>query len=62
VIVEADYVFAITGDALPIEDNYREWVPPGINIDPELAIRSMERIVKIADYVIPGHDKSFKID
>ena len=62
VIVEAESVYAITGDALPIEDNYREWVPPGINIDPGLAIRSMERIVDIADYVIPGHDAMFKIE
>ena len=62
VIINYDDVFAAAGDALPIEDNYRQWVPPGINIDPELAIRSMERIVDAADYVIPGHGRMFKID
>lgn len=62
IIVESDSVYAITGDALPIQDNYRQWVPPGINIDPDLAIKSMERIVNMADYVIPGHDIMFKID
>lgn len=62
IIVETDHVYAITGDALPIEDNYLQWVPPGINIDPGLALKSMERIVETADYVLPGHDKMFKID
>ncbi|UCH88388.1 MAG: MBL fold metallo-hydrolase [Thermoplasmata archaeon] len=62
VIVESDKIYAITGDALPIEDNYKQWVPPGINIDPALAIKSMERIVKIADVIIPGHDNMFEIN
>jgi glyoxylase-like metal-dependent hydrolase (beta-lactamase superfamily II) len=62
VIVESDDIYAITGDALPLEDNYHQWVPPGININPFIALKSMERIVKLADYVIPGHDRMFKIE
>jgi len=62
VIVEAEDVYAVTGDALPIRDNYRNWVPPGINIDPELALRSMAHIVEIADFIIPGHDEGFRIN
>jgi glyoxylase-like metal-dependent hydrolase (beta-lactamase superfamily II) len=53
--------FAITGDALPITDNYQKWVPPAINIDPKIALWSMKRIVDSSEIVIPGHDKPFKI-
>jgi glyoxylase-like metal-dependent hydrolase (beta-lactamase superfamily II) len=52
---------AITGDALPILDNYLKWVPPGINIDPQIAIHSMQKIIARAEIIIPGHDKPFKI-
>ena len=52
---------AITGDALPIMDNFIKWVPPGINIDPKLALASMRRIVDNADVIVPGHDKPFEI-
>ena len=52
---------AITGDALPILDNYLKWVPPGINFDPNIALQSMNKIVTIADIVIPGHDAAFRI-
>jgi glyoxylase-like metal-dependent hydrolase (beta-lactamase superfamily II) len=62
IIVEADKIYAVTGDALPLRDNYTEWVPPGINIDPALALKSMDLIVKIADIVIPGHGNLFNID
>ena len=51
----------ITGDALPIMDNYLKWVPPGINFDPEIALQSMTKIVECADIIIPGHDKPFRI-
>ena len=52
---------AITGDALPILDNYLKWVPPGINYDPQIALHSMQKIVNLAIVIIPGHDKPFKI-
>jgi len=50
------------GDALPIKENYIGWLPPGIAYDWEVALKSMKRIVQIADWVIPGHDKPFKLD
>jgi N-acyl homoserine lactone hydrolase len=59
--VESDKRYAIVGDALPIKDNYIKWVPPGLNYDPEKALRSMKRIVDWADIVIPGHDAPFEI-
>jgi glyoxylase-like metal-dependent hydrolase (beta-lactamase superfamily II) len=52
---------AITGDALPIMDNYLKWVPPGINFDPGRALQSMNEIVQKANLIIPGHDKPFEI-
>ena len=54
-------MMAITGDALPIMDNFVKWVPPGINIDPQLALHSMHKITTEAVIIIPGHDKPFKI-
>ena len=53
--------FALTGDALPIMDNFIKWVPPGINFSAEIALRSMKKIVNIAEYIVPGHDKPFRI-
>jgi glyoxylase-like metal-dependent hydrolase (beta-lactamase superfamily II) len=58
---EEDKTYVIAGDALPIKDNYLQWVPPGINFNPEIALASMKKIVQIADYVIPGHDDIFSI-
>jgi len=51
----------VAGDALPIRDNYLQWVPPGIHFDPNIALASMEKIVALADIVIPGHDAPFEI-
>ncbi len=59
--VNSDRRWAIVGDALPIKDNYLKWVPPGLNYDPEKALRSMKRIVDWADVVVPGHDAPFEI-
>lgn len=59
--VESDRRYAIVGDALPIVDNYLKWVPPGLNYDPEKALRSMRRIVDWADVVVPGHGAPFEI-
>ncbi len=61
IAVKSKKVYVITGDALPIKDNYLKWVPPGINIGREISLESMKKIVKIADIVIPGHDKLFEI-
>lgn len=52
--------YVISGDALPIKDNYLHWVPPGINYNPKIALASMKKIVDIADVIIPGHDNSFE--
>ncbi len=52
---------AIVGDAIPTEDNYIKWVPPGVNYDPKVAISSMKKIVDQAEFIIPGHDRSFRV-
>jgi len=59
--VDSDRKYAIVGDALPIKDNYLKWVPPGLNYDPDKALRSMRRIVDWADLVVPGHGAPFEI-
>jgi N-acyl homoserine lactone hydrolase len=62
VVVEADRRYVITGDAMPLEDNYRKWVPPGLHYDAGLALSSMRRIVDLADVIVPGHDAPFNPD
>lgn len=49
------------GDAIPLLGNYLKWVPPRRNIDKELAMSSLSRIVNLADVVIPGHDRPFLV-
>lgn len=62
VVFESNEVAVIAGDAIPTYDNYLKRVPPRINIDAALAMRSFERIEKIADIVIPGHDRAFRVN
>jgi N-acyl homoserine lactone hydrolase len=59
--VVADRRYAIVGDAIPTHDNYLKWVPPGINYDPQEALRSMQRIVDFAEVIIPGHAPPFEV-
>lgn len=62
VFVVAEKRYAIVGDALPTYDNFRRWVPPGINFDPRTAIRSMELICSFAQVIVPGHGAPFPND
>lgn len=62
VFVEAEVRHAIVGDAIPTRDNYEKWLPPGINYDPDLALRSMRSIVDFADVIVPGHGPPFRVD
>lgn len=55
------YKVAITGDALPIMNNYLKWIPPRIHIDPKIALWSMKKITEHSEVIIPGHDKPFII-
>jgi len=59
VFVEADRRYAIVGDAVPLKDNLLNMISPKINVDEGLARRSLERISKWADVVIPGHGPPF---
>lgn len=59
VFVDADRHYAIAGDTIPLEDNYRKGVPPAVNTDPDLARTSMERVARYADVIVPGHGFPF---
>jgi glyoxylase-like metal-dependent hydrolase (beta-lactamase superfamily II) len=60
VFVEGDdRKYAIVGDAIPLEENYRRMVPPAHNIDPELAMKSIKTISGFADVIVPGHGFPF---
>ena len=51
----------ISGDALPTLGNFQKNVPPALHVDYDLAVASMQRILALADYVVPGHDFPFSI-
>ncbi len=61
VFVEGRRKCAISGDAIPTKANYEAHVPPFVNIDPKLALKSMEAILAWADVVVPGHDALFEV-
>lgn len=61
VFVQGRRRYAICGDALPTKGNYDSHIPPSVNIDPRLALRSMDAIVAWSDVVVPGHDSLFEI-
>ena len=62
VFVKADRNYAIAGDAIPLEDNYRKKVPPALNYDRVLAMESIKSIVRFADVIVPGHGFPFMTD
>jgi len=51
----------ISGDALPTLGNFKKKVPPALHVDYDLAVASMQRILALADFVVPGHDLPFSI-
>lgn len=61
VLVNADRRYAICGDAIPTKANLDSMVPPLININPWLALKSMETIGASADVIIPGHGPLFEV-
>lgn len=62
VLVKAEKIYAITGDAIPLKSNYENWIPPVIHVNAQRALESMKTIVEIADIIIPGHDSPFSIE
>ena len=61
VFVNADRKYAITGDAVPLEDNIRKMVPPGLHYDKEEAMKSIKTIMAYADVIVPGHGFPFTV-
>jgi len=59
VFVEGDQRYAVTGDAVPLEDNFRRMQPPGIHYDREVALQSIKRVGEFADIIVPGHGFPF---
>ena len=62
VFVEGEKRYAIVGDAIPTQSNFIKWVIPAAHYDPDLALRSMERIAAFAEIIVPGHDAPFHAD
>lgn len=62
VLVNADRRYAICGDAIPIKANVENHVPPSININPRLALKSLDYLVASADVIVPGHEAPFEVE
>lgn len=60
VLVRSDRDYVVCGDALPTRSNYESMTPPAVHIDRRLAVSSLERVVGLADVVVPGHDFPFE--
>lgn len=54
-------IIVIAGDALPTLGNFQKNVPPALHVDRDLAVSSMEKIIALADIVVPGHDFPFSV-
>lgn len=59
VFVDSARRYAIAGDAVPLEENYRKMVAPKINVSEEKAMKSIKFITEYADVIIPGHGFPF---
>lgn len=59
VFVESDLKYAIVGDTIPIKSNFEKMVPPRLNCDADLAMKSIKTVTDYADVVVPGHDLPF---
>lgn len=51
----------ICGDALPLQANYLKGVPPAHHWNREASCRSINKILAMSDWVIPGHDLPFRV-
>jgi glyoxylase-like metal-dependent hydrolase (beta-lactamase superfamily II) len=54
-------IIVIAGDALPTFGNFQKDVPPALHVDRNLAISSMNKIIALANTVVPGHDYPFSV-
>jgi glyoxylase-like metal-dependent hydrolase (beta-lactamase superfamily II) len=52
-------IVVMAGDALPTLGNFQKNIPPALHVDRDLAVLSMEKIIGLADVVVPGHDMPF---
>ena len=59
VFVQGERRYAVAGDAIPLEENYRRMVPPRINHDAATAMESIKSITNYADVIVPGHGLPF---
>lgn len=59
VVFEGKVVMA--GDAIPTRDHYSRRIIPGIHTDAKKAKDSLLKILKIAEILVPGHDKPVRV-
>ncbi|MHA1269712.1 MAG: MBL fold metallo-hydrolase [Candidatus Helarchaeota archaeon] len=61
ILLKKKNIYAITGDSIPLKNNILNWIPPVVNVNPNEAMKSMKKIINLANIIIPGHDFPFKI-
>jgi len=52
----------VAGDAIPTKDNYKKMVIPRLHTDAKKAMESMQKIIRIAKIIIPGHDEPIYLE
>lgn len=61
VFVTGEKRVVIAGDALPTRENYLNHVPPAVNVNRLLALKTMDMILAWAEIVVPGHGPQFEV-
>lgn len=57
-----DRRYVIAGDAIPLEENFRRNIPPGVAVCKDVAMKSIKTISDYADVIIPGHGAPFRTE
>lgn len=48
--------YIIAGDAIFTYENLKKDIPPGFHVDVDQAMRSMHKLARLADEILPSHD------
>lgn len=60
-IVFKEGMVVMAGDAIPIRNHYARRIIPRVHSNAEMAMKSLLKILKIANIIVPGHDEPIKV-
>ncbi|HID47654.1 MAG TPA: MBL fold metallo-hydrolase [Methanococcaceae archaeon] len=56
-VIHGNYI--VVGDAVPLRDNVVKEVAPGVNVNRELALKTLKMIKSLEKHIVTGHDGIF---